>query len=127
MEIFSGPALLDRKSTFQAHCTFDIACEDDAKTFMEQLRSKNSKINKATHNILAYKTDGRNTGHDSDGETSAGRGLETLVESIKYEPAVAVCVSRWYGGVHLGSERFRIINKVARELIASKKGRNRKS
>ena len=30
---------------------------------------------------------------------------------------VLVVVSRWYGGVKLGSDRFRIINNVAREAL----------
>ena len=30
---------------------------------------------------------------------------------------VCVVVSRWYGGVHLGPDRFRQINNAARELL----------
>lgn len=28
-----------------------------------------------------------------------------------------VIVSRWYGGIHLGPDRFRLINQVAREAL----------
>ena len=30
---------------------------------------------------------------------------------------VAVVVSRWFGGVHLGPSRFAIINNTARQLL----------
>lgn len=31
-----------------------------------------------------------------------------------------VVVTRWYGGIHLGPDRFRIINEVARrQLVAN--------
>jgi putative IMPACT (imprinted ancient) family translation regulator len=30
---------------------------------------------------------------------------------------VMVVVTRWYGGIHLGPDRFRIINSVAREAL----------
>ena len=28
-----------------------------------------------------------------------------------------IVVSRWYGGVHLGPDRFRIINETARDAL----------
>ena len=31
---------------------------------------------------------------------------------------VMIVVTRWYGGVHLGPDRFRIINECARKLLA---------
>jgi hypothetical protein len=30
---------------------------------------------------------------------------------------VVIIVTRWYGGVHLGPDRFRIINTAAREAL----------
>lgn len=30
---------------------------------------------------------------------------------------IVVVVSRWYGGVHLGPDRFRLINNAARQVI----------
>lgn len=30
---------------------------------------------------------------------------------------ILVVVSRWYGGVHLGPDRFRLINNAARQVI----------
>ena len=56
------------------------------------------------------------SGCDDDGEDRAGGRLLHLLEAMGVVN-VFVCVSRWYGGVKLGSERFRVINNVARELL----------
>jgi putative IMPACT (imprinted ancient) family translation regulator len=90
----------------------------------------NSKIAKATHNILAYRlVKTRNDtskvkipdsiviqDYDDDGETAAGGRLLKLLENCGCEN-VAVVVSRWYGGVKLGPDRFKDINTVARDLL----------
>ncbi|ORE14124.1 UPF0029-domain-containing protein [Rhizopus microsporus] len=69
---------------------------------------ENKKIAKATHNILAYRIimpDGKVLqDNDDDGETAAG------------ENAVVI-VTRWYGGVPLGPDRFKDINNIARTAL----------
>lgn len=117
MEISSGESIIDRKSRFQAHMT-RVYSLNEVHMFADELK-RNNKIAKATHNILAYRV-GADSGHDSDGEDQAGRGLEVLLTSTGIDN-IAVVVSRWYGGVHLGSDRFRLINKAARDLLHSKK------
>ena len=51
-----------------------------------------------------------------DGETAAGGRLLSLLELTGCMDVVVV-VSRWYGGVLLGPDRFRIFNNVARKLL----------
>lgn len=53
---------------------------------------------------------------EDDGEKGAGVRLTHLLRIMKVHN-ILVVVSRWYGGIHLGSERWRIICKVASELI----------
>lgn len=53
---------------------------------------------------------------DDDGETAAGGRLLHLLQVMNVWD-VLVVVSRWYGGIKLGPDRFSIINKVAREAI----------
>lgn len=55
--------------------------------------------------------------HDEDGEHGAGMKLAQLLVSMKAIDVVVV-VTRWYGGVHLGPDRFRIINNAARALLS---------
>lgn len=84
---------------------------------------ENNKIARATHNIYAWSTTIEKNGrkiraHDceDDGEIGAGPKLAHLVEMMKVDNLIVV-VTRWYGGIHLGPDRFRHINKVARDII----------
>eukprot|EP01071_Lankesteria_metandrocarpae_P002945 Lankesteria_metandrocarpae@DN2654_c0_g1_i2.p1 len=51
--------------------------------------------------------------HDSDGENHAGGRLQHLLDILNVEN-VLVVVTRWYGGILLGPDRFRHINNAAR-------------
>ena len=53
---------------------------------------------------------------DSDGETAAGGRLLHLLQLMDVWD-VMVVVTRWYGGVLLGPDRFRFINQVARDAV----------
>jgi putative IMPACT (imprinted ancient) family translation regulator len=93
---------------------------------MEYLLSQN-KIRRATHNILAYRIvrdiSGRTTilqDYDDDGESGAGKKLMKLLELSKLEN-VMVVVSRWFGGILLGPDRFKDINNCARSLLVETK------
>lgn len=54
--------------------------------------------------------------HDEDGENAAGGRLLHMLQAAK-ATGVCVVVSRWFGGVLLGPDRFRQINNAARELL----------
>jgi len=55
---------------------------------------------------------------DDDGETAAGGRLLHLLQLMDVWNVVVV-VTRWYGGVKLGPDRFRCINTVAREALVN--------
>lgn len=123
--IVSGDTVTDRRSVFQAHAAF-VNDEKDVKEMMKMLRS-NNKINRATHNIMAYRIvkdkeiAGRESevqycDHDSDGEHGGGSNLQNLVSMMDVRN-ICVVVTRWYGGVHLGPDRFKHINNCARTLL----------
>jgi len=46
---------------------------------------------------------------------------QTTLENVRWTKSkannVLVVVSRWYGGIHLGPDRFRLINNSAREVM----------
>lgn len=90
----------------------------------------NSKIAKATHNISAYRflsRDGvQHQDNDDDGESAAGGRLAHLLQLLGVND-VLVVVSRWYGGIHLGADRFKDINQVRimRGLMMMAQGRMR--
>eukprot|EP00924_Labyrinthula_sp_SR-Ha-C_P003892 snap_masked-scaffold_3-processed-gene-7.34-mRNA-1 protein AED:0.45 eAED:0.45 QI:0/-1/0/1/-1/1/1/0/79 len=56
--------------------------------------------------------------NSDDGEAKAGSNLAELLEKLKVKNLLVV-VSRWYGGIHLGPSRFKIIKKVAKEIVIS--------
>ncbi|RYH30823.1 YigZ family protein [archaeon] len=53
---------------------------------------------------------------DDDGETAAGSRLAEMIRLMKVDN-VAVIVSRWFGGILLGPDRFKFICNSARDLL----------
>lgn len=130
--ITHGEPIIDRKSVFQAHACKVETIEQVNKVIKWLL--SNPKIAKATHNIWSYRLfkeknrviasegsfpigyDIISQDHDSDGENAAGTRLQHLLGIINAKN-VFVMVSRWYGGIQLGPDRFRHINNAARQTL----------
>ena len=132
-----------KKSVFIAHAT-TITHPSQLPALMISLHAMSKSISKATHNISAYRirshtqltptiaksrsdeaglTDSNVQAiiyqdYDEDGETAAGGRLLHLMQIMDVWN-VLVIVSRWYGGINLGPDRFRIINQVAREVLVA--------
>ena len=54
---------------------------------------------------------------DDDGETAAGSRMLHLI-TIMDVWNVIVVVARWFGGAHIGPDRFKHINSTAREAVS---------
>uniref|UniRef100_A0A1I7TCG7 UPF0029 domain-containing protein n=1 Tax=Caenorhabditis tropicalis TaxID=1561998 RepID=A0A1I7TCG7_9PELO len=122
MNIQHGEVLTDRKSAFQAHLAA-VKSKEDVDRVMRILKS-NTKICRATHNIVAYRyqteVNGRPIHHHDcvdDGEFGASSKMLELMDRMKADN-VMVVVSRWYGGIHLGPDRFRHINNLTRQILS---------
>jgi|MDTB01.3.fsa_nt_gb hypothetical protein len=123
--IDKGPIVEVNKSKFQAFCS-QVHTMEDVDAFRNTVVSTKA-CSRATHNIMCYrfydKTSGvLNHDYDDDGESAAGSRLAEMVRisglvDQKEVPGIAVIVSRWYGGVLLGPDRFKIINNTARDLL----------
>lgn len=120
--IVSSP-VTEKKSTFVARaCT--VTSPAQAQACAAHLLVSNKRVAKASHNIIAFRIRASSTAksisesnyHDDDGENAAGGKLLHLLQMMNVWD-VLVVVSRWYGGVKLGPDRFSIINNVAREAI----------
>lgn len=128
--------MTDRKSAFQAHLAA-ISSKEEVDRVMRILKS-NSKIQRATHNILAYRfttfKNGKPIQHhdcEDDGEFGASSKMLELMDRMKADnvmvsrfpfkvsssPKFQVVVTRWYGGIHLGPDRFRHINNLTRQIL----------
>eukprot|EP00903_Cladosiphon_okamuranus_P014694 g13620.t1 len=119
VEISHGQAFTDRKSTFQAHLA-RVSSENQVVWVRRRLM-ENGKIARATHNVAAWRVWDELRGvqlhdNDDDGESAAGSRLAHML-AISGAQNVLVVVSRWYGGIHLGPDRFKHINNAARELL----------
>lgn len=109
--------IIDRKSTFQGHAT-EVLSRQDVALALRQLKT-NTKIERATHNIYAYRIYDGNVwlqDCDDDGENQAGSRLMHLLQ-VTDAKNVLVVVSRWFGGIHLGAARFKHINNAARQVL----------
>ncbi|CAG8513329.1 6120_t:CDS:2 [Paraglomus occultum] len=116
--ITHGTPLEHKKSVFVAHLA-PVNNVNEVNAVRETLLS-NKKIARATHNILAYRIvlDGGVIlqDNDDDGEDAAGGRLLHLLQILDAKN-VLVIVSRWYGGIKLGPDRFKDINNCARNLL----------
>lgn len=71
--------------------------------------------------MYAYRTVGPSSsqpflGQSDGGESGSGDRLARLLELADCHNTVIV-VSRWYGGVKLGSDRWRLISRVANQAL----------
>ncbi|KAH3665463.1 hypothetical protein OGAPHI_003647 [Ogataea philodendri] len=112
-------AISDRKSTFVGFAR-SVDSVEDAFEYLDLLK-QDRKVMKASHNMTAWRIKNPHTGAqyqdcDDDGETAAGGRLLHLL-SIMDVWNVMVVVSRWFGGTHIGPDRFKHINACARDAI----------
>ena len=111
--------ITEKKSVFLARAA-EVHSVDEAKTYLAHLLATDKKAAKATHNITAWRIRGENGVQfqdcDDDGESAAGGRLLHLLELMGVWN-VMVVVTRWYGGIHLGPDRFRLINQAARDAV----------
>jgi putative IMPACT (imprinted ancient) family translation regulator len=119
--IVSEP-IMEKKSVFIARC-ISITSKTAATSVLAELLASNKKVAAATHNITAWRirniaTEGGLMAQDcdDDGEAAAGGRLLHLLQVMDVWN-VLVLVTRWYGGVKLGPDRFRLINQAAREAL----------
>ncbi len=70
-------------------------------------------FHKATHNIIAYNAEGE-SGWCDKGEYGAGHILVGWLDKIKAKD-ICIIIVRIYGGIHLGTRRFKLMREVAVE------------
>lgn len=111
----------DRGSTFMAFAAL-VHSEEEAFQMLEHLKT-DSKMRRANHVMSAWRIKKQSEGNqiiyqdsDDDGETAAGSRMLHLI-TIMDVWNVIVVVSRWFGGAHIGPDRFKHINSTAREAV----------
>ena len=111
----------EKGSSFQAHI---VTIDDKAQVIptLHQLFTNHS-VAKATHNIYAYRIQGQGRIIENscdDGEFGAGNKVLNVLRDQNAKN-VMVIVTRWYGGVHMGPQRFNCIaNSTLKALTINK-------
>ncbi|RVE40130.1 hypothetical protein evm_015221 [Chilo suppressalis] len=120
-EITHGEVIIDRKSIFQGHAA-EVHDINEVFAVMAKLK-QNKKISHAKHNMYAYRIERKTTKGttiiqdcDEDGEAQAGGRMMHLMNILDQKNTLVV-VTRWYGGIQLGPDRFRHITNAARQAI----------
>ena len=107
-------ALTDRGSKY-AVSGGPVETSADCKAFIKQL-CRTKKFAKATHNTwAAILADGTQIKND-DGESGAGMVILRMLEREELTDHLIV-VTRWYGGKHLGGDRFRHVQTCVRAYL----------
>ena len=87
------------------------ASAEEARAFVATL-CRRKKFAKATHNTWALLTEDGPVKND-DGESGAGMVILRMLERAELRNHVVV-VTRWFGGKHLGGDRFRHVQDAVR-------------
>ncbi|MDJ0822640.1 MAG: YigZ family protein [Paracoccaceae bacterium] len=90
------------------------ASEAEAKAFLKALK-RHKKFAKATHNSWGCIAQGVPLKND-DGESGAGTVILRMLEREDVQDHIIV-VTRWYGGKHLGGDRFRHVQSAVRVYL----------
>lgn len=116
--IISGPhrhELKIKRSVFIGSIS-PVAGRDEAETFLETIRGQ---FHDATHNCFAYRIDEAEFRFSDDGEPSGTAGKPILAMIDKYSLLqVALVVTRYYGGIKLGTGGLiRAYSQCAEETV----------
>lgn len=88
----------------------------EAKAFIKELK-RTKKFAKATHNTWGVVCDEGSLKND-DGESGAGMIILRMLERENIRDHIIV-VTRWYGGKHLGGDRFRHVQSAVNHYLAA--------
>ncbi|KAF7970265.1 hypothetical protein HWV62_24532 [Athelia sp. TMB] len=118
VEIFESETITDRKSAFVGR-----ACHITDPAQVPQILAHllaDRRIARAAHPVInAWRCRAGAIVHqdnDDDGESAAGARLAHLLQILDLSN-VLVVVTRYFGGIHLGPDRFKHINAAARGAL----------
>ncbi|MBV1869137.1 MAG: YigZ family protein [Marinosulfonomonas sp.] len=115
MQVFEN-VLTDRGSKY-AVSGGAVQDQSEARKFVKSL-CRRKKFSRATHNTWAAILDGVPTKSD-DGESGAGMVIVRMLEREGLQNHIIV-VTRWFGGVKLGGDRFRRVQDAVRYYLDNK-------
>ncbi|PFH47796.1 hypothetical protein AMATHDRAFT_77020 [Amanita thiersii Skay4041] len=118
IQLHVADPITDRKSVFVGRAC-QISSPSEIPLILSHLMS-DRRIARAAHPIInAWRCQVGAVLHqdnDDDGETAAGGRLAHLLQTLEVNN-VLVIVTRYFGGIHLGPDRFKHINQAARNAL----------
>ena len=118
MEIFDK-IISDRGSKYAVSGAACSTREEADAVLAELVRNK--RFAKATHNTWAVQFSQGEAIKNDDGESGAGMIILQMLEREKLVDHVVI-VTRWYGGKHLGGDRFRHVKAAVRHYLDHRSG-----
>lgn len=116
--IHEASPIQDRRSVFVGRAC-RLTHPDEVAPILAHLMSDH-RIARAAHPIInAWRVkvdDVIHADNDDDGETAAGGRLAHLLQILGVD-GVLVVVTRYFGGIHLGPDRFKHVNQAARDAL----------
>lgn len=122
----TSPSVSLKQSTFIARAT-TISDPSQRPKLLKSLFDTHPNLRTATHNVWAYRirpsesstsTYMREASHD-DGESGAGDLLLRMLRETNSVDTLVV-MTRWYGGVMLGPDRWRLMRNVANSALSER-------
>lgn len=113
--------ITSKQSTFIAR-SLPITSLNDSKSALSTLLSSTPSLQSASHTITALRIRGPYgliEDSNDDGENGGGRHLLSVLRDLNVIDMLLV-VSRWYGGVMLGPDRWRIMTDVSRDALSQR-------
>ncbi|KAF9010466.1 hypothetical protein BDQ17DRAFT_1346274 [Cyathus striatus] len=119
--IYASDRITDRKSAFLAHASTLSSAKRPSHVAQPIGAASTHKTCDPLYVRISYERrryGGRKIGMRAErwGEGGSGDRLSRILELSGYENA-AVVVWRWFGGVQLGSDRWRRISEVAKDAL----------
>jgi len=110
-----------KKSTFVAR-SITVTSPDEARSELQKLMASNAELRDASHNITSWRVKGDHgiiEDSNDDGESGGGRHILGLLQADDVVNTLLV-VTRWYGGIMLGPDRWRIMSQVSRDTLSQR-------
>lgn len=116
MKIYDG-VITDRGSKYAvAGC--EARTKADAIAAVKALK-RDKKFAKATHNTWALLSSDEGPLKNDDGEAGAGMVILRMLERENITDHLII-VTRWFGGTHLGGDRFRRVQDCVRYYLENR-------
>ncbi|TAQ87166.1 hypothetical protein B7494_g4490 [Chlorociboria aeruginascens] len=113
--------ITSKKSIFVAR-SIAITSIGHAKSLIQRLLSDPS-VQSADHNITAFRYQNPQgfitEESNDDGESGGGRHILNVLQTNNITNVLLV-VTRWYGGIMLGPDRWRIMSQVSRDALSQR-------